>query len=218
MDASVNQNSSGDCATTIPTGHQVHRQDSKILTVKDAKQKYRESHADESGYRDLVTLLIDSGFPKPFKNDSYYDALVLTEAMFERSNREIRWLTGSGTDGFVVELYDTFVATLERIRAAGGKVRIVMLSDQRPVQICDLMKQFPDTLQVALAKPLSKLQHFIVCDSKIVRVENTHENLSDLSGAHEVKAEVYFNNPEKANMLNTFFDAIWTAVKPVILK
>jgi hypothetical protein len=214
MNAESSQIATGACTMAVPATTPPQRHD-KIVTIEDAKKRYRESRDDDTGYRALVTLLIDSGFSRPFQNDSYYDALVLTEAMFERTNRDIRWLTGSGTDGFVCELQDAFVATLKRVQSVGGTVKLIMLSDQKPKLICDLMTQFPKTLQVALAKPLFKLQHFIVCDSKIVRAESPHQELTNASSAHEIKAEVFFNNPERASMLSTFFDAIWTSVQPV---
>lgn len=61
----------------------------KIVTIQDAINAYRGHNAEAEGYRSLVTFLSDSGFNQPFKNDSYYDALVLTEAMLNRTNHSI---------------------------------------------------------------------------------------------------------------------------------
>jgi hypothetical protein len=187
----------------------------EILTIEDAINAYRGSSAEAEGYRSLITLLIDAGFSQPFKNDSYYDALVLTEAMLNRSNHRIKLLTGPACDGFYSALSVHFMNALQRIHNAGGEVKMIILGTCFPPALGELVKKFPGTFQIALAKPLTKLRHFIVCDSKIVRVEEYHEELSANSGAHEIKADVNFNNPSQGKMLETYFDSIWSAVSPV---
>jgi hypothetical protein len=101
----------------------------KIVSIQDAINAYRGGRNSEAeGYRDLVTLLIDSGFDQPFKNDSYYDALVLTEAMLKRTNKRIKLLTGSACDGFYSAISEHFIAALDRIHKAGGEVNSNTLS------------------------------------------------------------------------------------------
>lgn len=191
------------------------REQVKIGTIGDAKRRYRESAGDAAGYRDLISLLIDSGFRQTLRNDSYFDALVLTEVMYNRTKQSIRSLTGKGGEGFICELMNPFTRALERIHARGGTVKLIVLGDEQPQALCELAKRFSGTLRIAVAKPLSRLQHFIICDSRIVRLEDYHGELSDSTSAHEIKAEVFFNNSEKARMLESFFEAIWSSVSPL---
>ena len=187
-----------------------------IFTVGDAQEQFRNSTEQTTGYRDLITLLIDTGFDKPFQNDSYFDALVLTDVMFRRSKQSVEILTGPALDGFLCELKESFIELLKRLKEVGGKVRIIVLCDKKPEQLktLELMRQFPDTLNIAFGTQTKPLQHFIVCDSRIVRVENIHEPITKSTRADEIKAEVYFNDPQKARTLKTFFNAVWTTLKP----
>jgi hypothetical protein len=186
----------------------------KIVTIQDAINAYKGHNAEAEGYRSLVTFLIDSGFDQPFKNDSYYDALILTEAMLNRANHSIKLLTGPACDGFYCAISDYFTQALERIQRAGGQVKMIILGDSYPKGLTELASKFAGTFEIALAKPFKDLQHFIVCDSKIVRIENIHGKLDGQSSAHEIKADVNFNDPAKGKMLETFFESIWSVVNP----
>lgn len=186
------------------------------MTVQEAQERYVETKEATSGFRELIGLLINSGFTHPFSNDSYLDALNLTEVMLSHTNSDLLFLTGSGADGFLTHLTEPFRGALKRIENCKGQARIVILGDPMPSVPSALQKfqsEFSTSLKVATAKPLARLQHFIVCDSKIVRVEEYHEPLNNSSMASEIKAKVHFNNPSLANMLRTVFDGIWNVVK-----
>jgi hypothetical protein len=91
---------------------------------------------------------------------------------------------------------------------------MIVLGSHYPSALSGLAKKYGKTFQIALAKPVKPLQHFIVCDSKIIRIENCHPDLNCESGAHEVKAEVNFNDLARGNMLEIFFDSVWSVLNP----
>lgn len=190
----------------------------KIMTIRDAKIRYRQSCSEAEGYRKLIALVIDWGFDHSLNNDSYYDALVLTEAMFSHSKSSIKLITGSAADGFISELQLPFVKAIERVRAANGKVQMIIFGNEVTPSVMEIANKYPDTFQAAAVNPSSPIRHFIVCDSKMLRHEELHGDLTDETSAHEIKAEVNFNNPRKAKMLETFFDAMWAAISWAAIK
>lgn len=184
------------------------------MTVAEAKKRFRESREQTSGFRKLTQLLIHSRFTEPFYNDSYLDALVLTEAMFEASNESICILCGKAGDGFISDLAPVFEAALERIKMSGGLVRVILLDNGHAKTLTALMERFPETLRIASASSTKEINHFIVCDGRMLRIEEIHAPLTEQSRADEVKARVYFNNPSRANMMTATFNTIWNVIVP----
>jgi hypothetical protein len=184
------------------------------LTIKQARECYRNlRRCATTPLESIILQLIDKSIRTEFQNDSYLDALLLTEAMLASAGKHIVWLSGGSADGFLAELSSAFESALSRIQKAGGSVRLVLLCNQMPPILIPMLKKY-SALKVALAKSEKPLQHFIVCDSKAVRVEEVHGDLSDESLASDVKATVYFNNPTKASFWEVFFNAVWTNVHP----
>ena len=72
-----------------------------------------------------------------------------------------------------------------------------------------LAQEFAGTFTLARLNTAETLQHFIVCDSKIVRVENVHAKLTPDSPADAIKADVVFNEPEKGRELEQRFAVLW---------
>jgi hypothetical protein len=186
-----------------------------VSTISAAIENYKRL-GEESvypGYRDLIVKMIDNGLKTDFDNDSYLDALFLTGMMFNRSQNKIQLFTGNHCDGFLKVLSKPLERALERIKKSNGSVKIILLSSELPIWLDDLKNQYQGTLDIALAKAIAPVKHFILCDSKMARLEEPHEELKPETPATAIKAKVYFNDPQKCKALENLFDAMWTRIK-----
>ncbi len=187
-------------------------------TIGQAIEDYKKrgENAIHKGYRDVIKSLVDSGYDKPIKNDSYADALFLSDIMFEHSQKTVNIFTGGGIEEFITVLMDTFVKMLDRIRANGGSVKIISLGGVIPKSLKDLVIPYTGTLEVVPATVAAgaTVRHFIVCDDKMIRAEEPHGILTSDTPASDIKAEVYFDNPAKGKFFSEFFDVLWKKVGP----
>ena len=181
----------------------------QIVTIEDAIARYRDQYEDAAGFRELVALVIGNGLTTPFQNDNYADALNLTEMMLKGTNLHINIVTGCGCGNFYATLLDHLTETLVRIRQNGGHAKMIVVADKCPRWLEVLSQEFMGTFEIALKQSSEPLQHFIVCDSKIVRLEKIHQKLRPDSSAQEIKAEVHFNNPAKGKELEGSFETLW---------
>jgi hypothetical protein len=168
-----------------------------------------------SALRQLIGSMIEDGRPIHFENDSYFDALVLSEVMFDRSNQSIRLFTGEACVKFLQALQRSFLAAINRLAHSGGKVQILMVASEVPQMFSTLRTRYPSTFEVALAKIRegAEVGHFFVCDSKMGRIEEPHPPLTRNSPVNAIHATVYFNDPPAARMLDAKFAAYWKAAQ-----
>lgn len=185
------------------------------MTIDEALSQYKTSAEgfDSSALREVINQLIDDNVKTDFENDSYLDALILTDVMFRRSNSSVRLLTGPGLDGFLGALQSTFVKTLERLSKSGGTVKILLLSKDIPAWLSDLSEKFKNTVTIRRATATKPINHFIVCDSKMSRQEDVHPPITGASDVTAIKARVSFNETGKAEVLENHFDAMWKTVE-----
>jgi hypothetical protein len=186
-----------------------------VFTISDAIEKYKRlgENSVYPGYRDLIVKMIDNGLQTDFENDSYLDALFLTGMMFNRSQKSIQLFTGNNGDGFLKVLSIQFERALERIKKSNGSVKIILLSSALPIWLEDLKSKYQGTLDIALAKAIAPVKHFILCDSKMARLEEPHEELKPETLATAIKAKVYFNDPQRCKSLESLFEAMWQRLK-----
>jgi hypothetical protein len=182
------------------------------LTIEQAKAAYT-SCGGQWPFRLLLRKIIEDGARTEFDNDSYLDALFLTELMLERSKFQVRILSGPQADSFLSALRTPFEQALNRVAKTNGFVRIILLGPEVPLSLRDLQYRHPSVLSVALAKSESPVRHFIVCDTAMARFEEIHGELQPDTPAREIKAKVYFNDPDKSRWLEGFFDSAWTRLK-----
>jgi hypothetical protein len=183
-------------------------------TVAQAKKLYLECGRDAiyPGFREIVCGAIDSNAKVEFENDSYLDALFLTDIMFSKAQREIRMMTGSLGEGFLKALEGSLDGALQRITAARGHARIIFVNSAFPEQLVAVHKKFP-ALEFRGATAPGDVSHFITCDSVMAREEQPHKPLSDDAPISAIKAKVYFNNPEKTGVIDGFFDTVWAKLR-----
>lgn len=190
---------------------------SQSVTIGDALVWY--GHADgivrASALREVINQMIHNNVKTDFENDSYLDALVLTEIMFERCERSVKLFTGAGCEDFLKALSASFTSALERLKSAGvGKIQVIILSDKKPEFLADLEARYKGTLEVALAMAKEAIGHFFVCDGKMARVEKPHGVLLKNTPVNAIQAKVHFNNTIVGNILDTRFDVYWDIVSP----
>jgi hypothetical protein len=193
---------------------------SSPLTVRQVTAKY-ESEGMQSvypGYRALIEQMILNGRKTDFDNDSYLDALFLTDIMFRQSRHRVRILSGALADGFLTTLRASLISTLERVQKNGGFVKVILLSNEAPSMFDELKKQFASTFDFALAKVRGQVKHFIVCDSTLARIEEPHEPITPDSPSDIIKAKVYFNEPDQSKKLEDQFDYAWGILRPANAK
>ncbi len=188
---------------------------SSKMTIKQAKDLYEEFTpyfiADPMA---IEELLVESDVRRPVRNHNYLDALKLTDLMYRGTSKSLCMLTGRGADGFLDSLRDSFTALLDRVKNAGGKVRILVLGPKNNAFQADLREKYPDTLKIAFGhtdKP-DDVRHFIVSDERSVREETPHKELNDYDDAGMICADVYPQNTVKARLLTDEFDQHWERV------
>lgn len=181
------------------------------MTVKQAQEEYFKCGeiAVHKGYRDLIKDLVANGYKEDIKNDSYFDALFLTDIMLDHTSKTVRMLTGMRSGDFVSTLMNRFVSTLERLKINGGFFKMILISEKIPDVLESLREKFPGVLSVSLAHAKKPLRHFIVCDTHMARIEELHETLTPETLASAIRAQVYFNGRERAQLVEGHFDALW---------
>ena len=88
---------------------------------------------------------------------------------------------------------------------------MIVMSHQYPEWLKALVEDFNGTFEIACVNSNQREKHFIVCDSKMVREEELHGELTLSSKADLVKAKVNFNEPSKGKYLESLFESIWSA-------
>ncbi len=183
----------------------------ETITIAEAQKRYRELGRESvyPGYRDVVERLVRDNFRGEIPNDSYADALFLTDVMFSNSKTSVRMLTGDGCDGFFETLESSLSAMLFRLKQSGGFFKIIVLAEKMPQTLDRYCREYSGTLDASLGRATQQMKHFIVCDSAVSRMEQPHGELTPETLATEIKATVSFSNPVSAKRLESYFDALW---------
>ena len=194
------------------------------ITIGDVIRDYDALKSCVAGdaLRNLVESAIytsaDGGF---IQNDTYFHALFLTEMMLERTNKSLRIFCGRDVARFLNTIRDTFFKCCERIKNSNGKIRIIskVCSDSDKKNSLDNLKRLANEVRnsfsgidikgVVQKANSSDENHYIVCDSKMLRVEEIHKPLTDNMPASNIKAKVFFNNIGLAASFEADFDSLY---------
>ncbi|HEG44585.1 MAG TPA: hypothetical protein ENH94_11105 [Phycisphaerales bacterium] len=186
----------------------------KKMTIRDAKKMYTtygyQLFGDE--IRALSSQDPDSCNQK-ISNSNYLHALFLTAFMFDNTSWSLDMLTG-GNDGFLETLATKFYQALDRIKQNSGKARIIVTSENKTQFLTDTEKKY-DNLEVFCLPsscPENK-EHFIVCDSLMVRAEEPHMAITDESDADVIRATVHINNCDEGKVFSVKFNDFWTLLQ-----
>lgn len=180
------------------------------LTVGDVLKRFKQEGSG-TALKEALASVGKTPSTTPLNNDSYADALPLSEAMFLRANRSIDILTAGGCDKFLEALSDSFNGALRRIKKVGGTVRIILLDSTDKLKVDP---QFDGTIKYAFARvegdpKASNIRHLIICDDNMLRDEEPHAPLTLNSAASEIKADVYLNSTVHAKMKKEYFNSLW---------
>jgi hypothetical protein len=182
----------------------------KPLGIEDVIKAYREkrSEAVHPDFRNLVEALRKSGYSGEISNHDYLDALFLTDLMFKDTRQTLRILCGSAVNDFIEVLNDSFESALKKIMVNSGQAKVILFSNSVPMVIKQFQEKY-NILKVFLARSPKPMKHFIVCDSRMLRLEEIHEPLKSNTPSNAVNAAVYFNNGPKSRLAENMFESVW---------
>jgi hypothetical protein len=186
----------------------------KELTIDQAIEYYRTHGSQIYGkaMREALTSYAKEKHKEPLSNDSYVDALFLTDIMFQETMSSMSIMTGKCVDSFLDVLETSFKAAAQRIKNVGeGSLRFIFLDNSSIPPILKKLKRegYPIKWKLGRTAPNTKVRHFIIGDKKMLRDEKTHDELTGSSKASSIQADVYFNSPVHAELKQNYFDSIW---------
>ena len=169
-------------------------------------------------------------------NDTYFHALFLSEIMFSNAEKSLRILSGCDVVRFLETLRSAFINCCRKIANNGGTVSIVALTPSKyhfetcknnlqrffnevkrdcpsiDGKIQGLLKVLPKEMADSVINGTNNtLSHYIVADSKMVRIESPHGILEKENPASSIKAKVFFNAPNLAGDIANSFDKSYFA-------
>lgn len=183
-----------------------------IEQARDVYQKF--GSALNPDFEEWAKVFRRLAIEEPISNSNFLHALSLTDLMFCHTSRSLDMVTGDLGDGFVQCLQASFTKMLDRIRAAGGKARIIVIDGDAKLLRQMASGVYRGVLEVAEAtlRPDAVVRHFIVGDDDMVRDEEPHAPLTNTTDANVVRADVYFHNKSMARVFSSRFGAMWSAL------
>jgi len=187
-----------------------------FMNIEEALKEYADKKREmvTPGYREAIALLIKARVSEPLENDSYLDALYLSDIMLSRTKNDLCILTQGAGDFFLKALIAPFEAVLIRIKEVGGKARIIVLDTNVSDLLLGLKDKFSGILDIRTGKAKSDINHMIISDATMVRIEDPHTELKISDDIGKIKAKVYFDNRTEAKKQLDFFDAAWKILNP----
>lgn len=163
--------------------------------------------------------------------DTFLHALFLTELMLDHTNYSLRIFSGHNIAEVLIVLEDAFLNACKNIASHEGKVRIItavnaqtyektraklkMVADNVRQQIKDKLNQEIDlwcTCYVLEPDEVMSPPHFIVCDSKMLKIEANHLPLPKDSDIPGILSQFYFNDGTKTRTMEKEFDNLYTSL------
>lgn len=188
------------------------------LTIDQSIDIYKK-HAYGTAVRGAVLAYSKEKTNAPLSNDSYADALFLTDVMLQETMTNLSVLTGDCVDRFLDVLRKPFEAAVRRIQNVGdGAVRFILLDSTRVPALLKELKdnKFPVEWKFGRTADGATVTHFIVSDDRMLRDEKEHERgLTGKSLASAIQADVYFNSPMYAKLRQEYFNSIWDRLPDV---
>lgn len=183
------------------------------MQIQEVDELYRNNGAEqvEQDYRDLVSTFRQLKLKEAIPNTDYLHGLYLIDLMFRNTSHHVRMLNGIGESNWLDVLKDTLVKTLTRIKEKGGFLKAIFVGEgEAPNAIFSLQEKFGDkTVKFITAKASRPVKHFIACDSRMLRLESTHDPITPEMESDSIKAAVYLNNLGRTKTIEEEFDDIW---------
>ena len=181
------------------------------MTVFQAQEEYSKNgiNSVNHSYRHLIDDILEQDVRIELSNDSYLDALFLSQIMLNRTRGDFRMICGVSTGRFFEVLEEPITKCLNTLKKNGGDFRIIAEASEVPSIFNKLKSQFGEVFKFKLTGNHG-LSHCMVSDHKMVRIEEPHPPLTAETLASEIKAKVYFDEPDLANLYNRSFDNLWS--------
>lgn len=195
--------------TDLPTSPHDYSNDE--LTIEQAQHLYKKygDGAVNSNYKGLIDDLIDNDVELSFSNDSYLDALFLSQKMLDRTRHNFDLVCGVSTGKFFEILREHVFNCLENLKTNKGLLRVIALGEEAPHIFEEIGEKYPDQFSFRLAAPNDKVLHFMTADDRMVRIEEAHPPLESGMLASKIKAKVTFDDPSLARLYRNIFEKGW---------
>ncbi len=195
-----------------------YKQLKKLFVASWDKQKFKEK-------------LDDANIGEFLKVDTFIHTLFLTEVMFDKTNYNLRIFSGHNIAEVLIALENSFLNVCENIASHKGKVRIItavnaqtyektraklkMVADNIRQQIRDKLNREIDlwcTCYFMEPNEVISPPHFIVCDSKMLKIEANHLPLPKDSDIPGILSQFYFNDEDKSKLFEQRFDDLYVSL------
>ena len=173
-------------------------------------------------YREMVDEKLSTNSSEIFGNFSPEHAGYIIAQFISKAERSIEILSGCFADTFYenIAIEPLLERAAERLKEKKGQIRIITINGIN----CEKLKSMTDRINrktadsviyiPARCKDPKSVNHFMVVDDKLYRLEEPHEIKFDGETPDYVKAEVCCNDPQKASALRSRFDSIWNIISP----
>lgn len=183
------------------------------MKIADIEELYARGGFNEvkKDYRDLVDAFRHLRCREPIPNSDYLHGLYLTDLMFRSTSENIRILSGMGESNWLRVLRDSLTKALERIKTKKGFLKAIFVGTGAPSKaILYLQNKFgTDTVKFITATAPEPVEHFIACDSHMLRLEKAHPPITGDMDSSKIIASVYLYNPARAKAKEEQFELIW---------
>lgn len=182
------------------------------LTIKDTIQLF-ESYGQEltrAFYDNLIQNDKITAVPNYYMGTgaSYLQSLSLVQVILNKTQNFLRMVVGDSCDLLFEVLEPDFREMVKRIQKNKGFVKVIVVNG-RSRFLEQLAREYPTNLNIVYATTKVPVQHFIVSDSKMLRLEEPHQPLTLDSSSDFIKATVFFNNAKTAKPTEELFDSLW---------
>ena len=171
-------------------------------------------------YREMVDEKLSTNSSEIFGNFSPEHAGYIIAQFISKAQRSIEILSGSFADTFYegIDIEPLLKQAADRLQSNNGQIRIITINGER----CNKLEAIANRIngenrQVIAYIPAQcndpdKVNHFMVVDDRLYRLEELHEVKPEGQTPECVKAEVCCNGPQKAAALRNRFDTVWNQI------
>lgn len=167
-----------------------------------------------ASYINMVNDYATKSSEIPFENSSIDHARYITAKMLTIAKENVYILSGTLNEVYFKKIREILKLVAKDIKS----VKVITLEETNDENVLELANFFKELNKdvgdnVFQYLPLQnngdpkKFSHFYIIDGKAWRKESPHDR--DIADANDIHAEVCFNNPKKANKLQTKFQNFW---------
>lgn len=182
------------------------------MNIRTAKQLFNDYGDDfVSELEKVATVFRSAHLRDPLPNGNFLHALCLTRMMLRHTSKKFLMVTGGAGGGFIGCLLGDFRKMLLRVKKNKGEAKVIVVDNNssEDTVFSQLQNEFPSCLKVAYAYSEAPIRHYLVADNDMVRDEELHDPLTDDTNADAVVADVYFRNPNIADLFAGRFRRQW---------